>query len=257
MPSWATCAQKPPDIDAGHGFSFTLNAGILSAPAGGFPGHTGSHSGAGRASIASEGGPGTDSPAGFTLTSPAAVPTPESVASPEPPKPRHSEFEIPPAEPVVTSTESTFSAPSESQTVTATQPDSPPKRTTESTQTRATSFESPPASVATPALTARASEAVETPEPVKQKTETPDERDPFVAKLSSHLSEYLFRETIRVPVDSEGSKTWIAEIELRLMGNGAVTGAKIVKSTDLKDVDAAIYRAALEASPPIPLQRAG
>jgi len=183
----------------------------------------------------------------FTLTTPAAVPTPENVASPEPPKPRHSEFEIPPAEPVVTSTESTSSAPPESQTVTATQPDSP-KRTTESTQTRATSFESP-ASVATPALTARASEAVETPEPVKQKTETPDERDPFVAKLSSHLSEYLFRETIRVPVDSEGSKTWIAEIELRLMGNGAVTGAKIVKSTDLKDVDAAIYRAALEASP--------
>lgn len=177
----------------------------------------------------------------FTLTTPAAVPTPESVASPEPPKPRHSEFEIPPAEPVVTSTESTFSAPPESQTVTATQPDSP-KRTTESTQTRATSFESP-ASVATSALTARASEAIETPKPVKQKTETPDERDPFVAKLSSHLSEYLFR------VPKTDAKTWSVTIELSLMANGALTHAKIIKSTGFKDVDEAIYQAALAASP--------
>jgi len=105
----------------------------------------------------------------FTLTSPAAIPTPESVANPEPSKPRHTEFEIPPAEPVVTSTESASNAAPESQTVTKPQPD-PPERKPESTRTRETTAESP-ASQAMPALKARVSEPTNTPETLTTKPE--------------------------------------------------------------------------------------
>ena len=181
----------------------------------------------------------------FTLTTPAAVPTPENVANPEPPKPRHSEFEIPPAEPVVTSTESASNAAPESQTVTKPQPD-PPERKPESTRTRETTAESP-ASQAMPALKARVSEPTNTPETIKRITESPTETDPYLIKLATHLAEKLDQK--RVPAISALTERVSMELELRLMPNGALTRARVIKSTGVQSIDEAAYRTALAASP--------
>jgi len=39
------------------------------------------------------------------------------------------------------------------------------------------------------------------------------------------------------------------EVELQLLGNGALTRARVLKSTGIKPIDEAAYRAALAASP--------
>lgn len=181
----------------------------------------------------------------FTLTSPAAVPKPESAANPEPSKPRHTEFEIPPAETVVTSTESTYSAAPESQTATEPLPDTP-ERKTESTETRETTTESS-ASQATPALTARVSGSTETPETIKRITESPTETDPYLIRLATHLAEKLDQK--RVPAISVLTERVSMELELRLMPNGALTRARVIKSTGVQSIDEAAYRTALAASP--------
>lgn len=88
----------------------------------------------------------------------------------------------------------------------------------------------------------------ETPEErVTRITESPAELDPYVVKLAIHLARQL--EELRVPAMSDLTETAAMEVELQLLGNGALTRARVLKSTGIRRIDEAAYRAALAASP--------
>lgn len=78
-------------------------------------------------------------------------------------------------------------------------------------------------------------------------TESPAERDPYVVKLALHLAREL--EKLRVPAMTALTQTVAMEVELQLLGNGALTRARVLKSTGIRTIDEAAYRAALAASP--------
>ncbi|WP_372986542.1 TonB family protein [Marinobacter sp.] len=78
-------------------------------------------------------------------------------------------------------------------------------------------------------------------------TRSPSQQDPYLIRLAAHLAEEL--ERLRVPAVAKLTDTARMEIELQLMGNGALTRARVVKSTGIQTVDDAAYRAALAASP--------
>ena len=78
-------------------------------------------------------------------------------------------------------------------------------------------------------------------------TESPAELDPYVVELAIHLAREL--EKLRVPALRSLTQTKAMEVELQLLGNGALTRAKVLKSTGIKVIDEAAYRAALAASP--------
>ena len=80
-----------------------------------------------------------------------------------------------------------------------------------------------------------------------QVTESPSEQDPYLITLAVHLSHELQR--LRVPAISQLSEKVAMEIELQLLENGALTRARILKSTGIKNIDEAAYRASLAASP--------
>lgn len=78
-------------------------------------------------------------------------------------------------------------------------------------------------------------------------TRSPVEQDPYVVILATHLARQL--EQVRVPAVSKLSRTVAMEVELQLLGNGALTRARVLKSTGIEGIDEAAYRAALAASP--------
>lgn len=78
-------------------------------------------------------------------------------------------------------------------------------------------------------------------------TESPDEQDPYLVKLAVHLGHEL--EKLREPAITQLSERRAMEIELQLLNNGALTRARVLKSTGLKRIDDAAYRASLAASP--------
>lgn len=78
-------------------------------------------------------------------------------------------------------------------------------------------------------------------------TESPDEQDPYLVKLAVHLGHEL--EKLREPAISHLTERIAMEIELQLLNNGALTRARVLKSTGLKRIDDAAYRASLAASP--------
>ncbi|MBD3640270.1 MAG: TonB family protein [Marinobacter sp.] len=78
-------------------------------------------------------------------------------------------------------------------------------------------------------------------------TESPSQQDPYLIRLAVHLAREL--ERLRVPAVTQLTDTARMEIELQLMRNGALTRASVVKSTGIRSVDEAAYRAALAASP--------
>ena len=78
-------------------------------------------------------------------------------------------------------------------------------------------------------------------------TESPDEQDPYLVKLAVHLGHEL--EKLRVPAVAQLSERVAMEIELQLLDNGALTRARVLKSTGLTRIDDAAYRASLAASP--------
>lgn len=82
---------------------------------------------------------------------------------------------------------------------------------------------------------------------LRQITESPSERDPYLIELAVHLGHEL--ERLSVPAISQLSEKVAMEIELQLLGNGALTRARILKSTGIKRIDDAAYRASLAASP--------
>ncbi|WP_240339420.1 energy transducer TonB [Marinobacter sp. BW6] len=78
-------------------------------------------------------------------------------------------------------------------------------------------------------------------------TESPAELDPYVVKLATHLAHQL--EELKVPAMRDLTETVAMEVELQLLGNGALTRARVLKSTGIRRIDEAAYRAALAASP--------
>lgn len=78
-------------------------------------------------------------------------------------------------------------------------------------------------------------------------TNSPVERDPYLVALATHLARQL--EQARVPAVRKLSRTVSMNVELHLLGNGALTRAKILNSTGIEGIDEAAYRAALAASP--------
>lgn len=85
------------------------------------------------------------------------------------------------------------------------------------------------------------------PEPMTRITRSPAEADPYLVKLATHLAREL--ENMRVPAISQLPGPVAMEVELQLLGNGALTRARVVKSTGVANIDRAAYRAALAASP--------
>lgn len=78
-------------------------------------------------------------------------------------------------------------------------------------------------------------------------TQSPAEKDPYLIKLAMHLAAKL--ETLRIPEIRELTRSSAMELELQLMGNGALTRVRVIKSTGIERIDNAAYRAALSASP--------
>ena len=120
-------------------------------------------------------------------------------------------------------------------------------RSTNSSKASATSSSGDSAS---PPTSAGRQVVVPAPRPVattSQITQSPDETDPYLTKLAVHLGYEL--EKLREPTITQLTQRVAMEIELNLLGNGALTRARIVKSTGTKTIDEAAYRAALAASP--------
>jgi protein TonB len=90
-----------------------------------------------------------------------------------------------------------------------------------------------------------------TAEEVTKVTQSPAEQDPYLIKLAMHLATKL--ETSRIPAIRKLTETSTMELELQLLGNGALTRARVLKSTGIEPIDRAAYQAALLASPyPVP-----
>ncbi len=153
-------------------------------------------------------------------TSPAVSPPADS---------RNPRFAIPPATPGSRPQRPSTEAP----------PTSPTRTHGRSAETETTVAER-----ATPATPAQVAER---PAPTTQITETPDEQDPYLIRLALHLSEEL--ERLRVPAIRQLTDKVAMEIELQLLGNGALTRARVLKSTGIERIDDAAYRASLAASP--------
>ena len=147
--------------------------------------------------------------------------TPSELAPPEPPI--HSKPEI------VTSRKPRAPAPSEETNKSVTQSE---------TKQPSANF----------AVGAKPEQSTEKPEEsITRITESPAELDPYVAKLAVHLAHQL--EELRVPAMRSLTEMVAMEVELQLLGNGALTRARVLKSTGIKPIDEAAYRAALAASP--------
>lgn len=87
----------------------------------------------------------------------------------------------------------------------------------------------------------------EEPEVITRITPSPREEDPYTSNLAAHIAKELGKRPVRD--SSRVSEPVSSQIELRLLPNGALTGATVTKSTGFGDIDRAIHQAALLASP--------
>ncbi|MGF2736384.1 TonB family protein [Marinobacter sp. DUT-1] len=180
----------------------------------------------------------------------SSQPTTPAVTRPrEQPGERNPRFEIPesaettsPAPAPVTSTLSPRTVPEPSQRNNPTAPDN----------TR----QEPAEQQATPSKPASVDSQAGKPKGIKEEAEntelaritrSPSQQDPYLIRLAVHLAKEL--ERLRLPAITRLTDSARMEIELQLMKNGALTRARVVKSTGIQTVDEAAYRAALAASP--------
>jgi len=167
---------------------------------------------------------------------PANVATASETPSPNQDAPRIPRFEVDPPAP---------ESPPEPEIVTSRQSET--ATPSEQTNTSVRESETAQSSISTSA----GAEPERPPEPQEENvtriTESPAELDPYVVKLAIHLAREL--EKLRVPAMRELTKTVVMEVELQLLGNGALTRARVLRSTGIKNIDEAAYRAALAASP--------
>lgn len=87
----------------------------------------------------------------------------------------------------------------------------------------------------------------ESSEDVTRITQSPTEQDPYLIKLAMHLATQL--ETLRIPAIKALTGNRTMELELQLLGNGALTRVRVITSTSIEQIDNTAYRAALSASP--------
>ena len=175
----------------------------------------------------------------FELVAPGTLRTvadPSADLSPRRDAPRVTPFEIDPPEPEPLS---------KPEVVTSREPQTP-------APTKATNTSVPRSEAAQSSASSAAGEEPEqlpekTEESITRVTESPGELDPYVVKLAVHLAHQL--EELRVPAMRSLTDTVAMEVELQLLGNGALTRARVLKSTGIKPIDEAAYRAALAASP--------
>lgn len=132
--------------------------------------------------------------------------------------------------------------------------DAPPEEPSRASPTAPSSAES--AKPSTPSGTSVASTAgkpeatvkPETePEPITQISRSPQETDPYLASLAVRVGKELDKRP--VPSSHRIKEPVTMELELQLMHSGALTSAKVTQSTGFEEIDKAVYRAALLASP--------
>ncbi|MGF2686054.1 TonB family protein [Marinobacter sp. DUT-3] len=99
----------------------------------------------------------------------------------------------------------------------------------------------------TTAAGAPATSPTEAPRQIRQVTDSPKETDAYVVSLATRIARELRRNG--VPMLRELSSPITLEVELQLLGNGALTRANVSRSSGMKGIDGAAYRAALAASP--------
>lgn len=164
----------------------------------------------------------------FELVSRPSVTSDEAAA--DTPEPRHLPFRLPGIQPVqepsapATQPVQPLAFPSPPDNFSASNPSSPPSLASKS----------------------RPDSAMED-SPVRQISESPEERDPYLRKLATHLAVQL--DDQRVPSISTLKQTVAVTLELRLLPSGALTRAQVVDSTGIESLDEVAYKAALAASP--------
>ncbi len=85
------------------------------------------------------------------------------------------------------------------------------------------------------------------PEPITQISRSPEQTDPYLVSLAARVGRELGNRP--VPSSHRVAKPVTLELELQLMGGGALTSAKVTRSTGFQEIDKAVYQAALLASP--------
>lgn len=188
--------------------------------------------------------PATHHTLALRLATPASEPSKQSLPASEQSQPRHREFsvtDIP--EPVTTTSES---EPRPATRQERPQPVQEPEPATRSEPAQPAAAPPAPASSRSANSESRAGDS-DTTEPVARITRSPAEQDPYLVKLASHLALQLEKQ--RVPAVSQLTESRNMELELTLLDNGALTRARVLKSTGIRKIDEAAYRAALAASP--------
>ena len=87
----------------------------------------------------------------------------------------------------------------------------------------------------------------DTQERITRITSSPQDVDPYMASLAVHIGKELGKRP--VPSSRSVTEPVSSQLELKLLPSGALTGAKVTRSTGFNDIDRAIYQAALLASP--------
>ena len=85
------------------------------------------------------------------------------------------------------------------------------------------------------------------PERITRITSSPRDVDPYIASLAVHIGKELGKRP--VPSSRSVTEPVTSQIELKLLPSGALTNAKVTRSTGFNEIDQAIYQAALLASP--------
>ncbi len=85
------------------------------------------------------------------------------------------------------------------------------------------------------------------PEPMTQVSRSPQETDSYLASLAARVGKELDKRP--VPSSHRVAEPVIMALELQLMSSGALTSAKVTQSTGFREIDKAVYQAALLASP--------
>ncbi len=154
--------------------------------------------------------------------------------------PRHPEFEVPAAPEVISTT-----APAKP----ITQPEQLPEPAPAQQQPApAPSPQPAPAPASTPSTeSAPRTGKQEATETIARTSESPADHDPYLMLLATHLAEQLDQQ--RVPAISQLAEKVSMELELTILPSGALTRARVIKSTGIQRIDEAAYRAALAASP--------
>lgn len=185
-----------------------------------------------------------------TLVAPGSQPTPEAVAgsgekpAEQPQEPRDSSV---PQENSKTANPDQTETPSQPVTP-ATAPTAAEPTPVESA---ARTMQAEPASQSpssrTTAAGAPATSPTDTSHQIRQVTESPGETDAYLVSLATRIARELRRNG--VPMLRELNSPVTLEVELQLLGNGALTRANVSRSSGMEGIDGAAYRAALAASP--------